>query len=339
MTADTLVPMRLPRASLLVLLAFTPLLTAVTPGVAAAQTVPIESVGERALGMGGAFVAVADDATAVAWNPAGLATGRLAGMTIGWHQLQLGNQDAAPAAGARRQRTTLTSFGTLPLGLSLGTIDVSEIVATSDGSLETRTFRANVWGVSLLQTVFPDVVVGGTVKLIRGGQAVEAVGAPTAGDALSSASDADVDRHTTMDFDLSAMANAPKLRIGLLLKNLRSPQFREGNDAGRPLKRQGRLGVAFLPADGVTLAMDLDLNTVDLMGGLRRMCAVGGEAALGSRLSVRSGIRWSVKGAHDPIGSLGASVRLSRAIWIDGHYAGGNTDEAREMGVALRMGI
>src|SRR4051812_17369180 len=34
-----------------------------------------ESVGIRAQGLGGAFVAVADDATAVWWNPAGLATG------------------------------------------------------------------------------------------------------------------------------------------------------------------------------------------------------------------------------------------------------------------------
>src|SRR5260221_7138725 len=34
-----------------------------------------ESVGIRAQGMGGAFVAVADDATATWWNPAGLAGG------------------------------------------------------------------------------------------------------------------------------------------------------------------------------------------------------------------------------------------------------------------------
>src|SRR5688572_18945412 len=32
-------------------------------------------VGSRAEGMGGAFVAVADDASAVYWNPAGIATG------------------------------------------------------------------------------------------------------------------------------------------------------------------------------------------------------------------------------------------------------------------------
>src|SRR2546425_9689270 len=34
-----------------------------------------EDIGVRAQGMAGAFVAVADDATALWWNPAGLATG------------------------------------------------------------------------------------------------------------------------------------------------------------------------------------------------------------------------------------------------------------------------
>ena len=47
-----------------------PLLTSVP---ASAQT--FETVGTQAAGMGGAFVAVADDATAVYWNPAGLALG------------------------------------------------------------------------------------------------------------------------------------------------------------------------------------------------------------------------------------------------------------------------
>src|SRR5689334_1293811 len=44
------------------------------PRGASAQEVA-ETVGSRALGMGGAFVAVSDDAMAVYWNPAGLASG------------------------------------------------------------------------------------------------------------------------------------------------------------------------------------------------------------------------------------------------------------------------
>src|SRR6185295_7753187 len=55
-------------------------------GTAAAQ--PFEAFGERALGMGGAFVAVANDSTATWWNPAGLASGSLvevgSGRAAGW---------------------------------------------------------------------------------------------------------------------------------------------------------------------------------------------------------------------------------------------------------------
>ncbi|MCD4690557.1 type IX secretion system membrane protein PorP/SprF [bacterium] len=43
------------------------------PAAASANFVEME-VGARAMGMGGAFVAVADDVTALHWNPAGLAT-------------------------------------------------------------------------------------------------------------------------------------------------------------------------------------------------------------------------------------------------------------------------
>src|SRR5215831_18017258 len=75
------------------------LLTAIAalalPTPARAQLV-FESVGMRALGMAGAFVAVADDATATFWNPAGLPSGGPAGMTLEWNRFQTGNQKAPP---------------------------------------------------------------------------------------------------------------------------------------------------------------------------------------------------------------------------------------------------
>jgi len=48
-------------------------LAVLLPAVALANFVEVET-GARAMGMGGAFVAVADDVTALHWNPAGLAT-------------------------------------------------------------------------------------------------------------------------------------------------------------------------------------------------------------------------------------------------------------------------
>src|SRR5580704_10948566 len=53
------------------------LLSLVLFGVIApsARAQEYEAIGIRAQGMGGAFVAVADDATASWWNPAGLASG------------------------------------------------------------------------------------------------------------------------------------------------------------------------------------------------------------------------------------------------------------------------
>ena len=65
--------MRIPPAAVLAcLLAF--------PVQARAQS--LDAVGTRAQGMGGAFVGIADDASAVYWNPAGLAGGAYFSLVI-----------------------------------------------------------------------------------------------------------------------------------------------------------------------------------------------------------------------------------------------------------------
>src|SRR6266567_3031969 len=57
------------------LLAFVSFVSFVLIGAPRASAQSFESIGIRAQGMGGAYVAVADDATTTWWNPAGLATG------------------------------------------------------------------------------------------------------------------------------------------------------------------------------------------------------------------------------------------------------------------------
>src|SRR4029079_4464737 len=165
---------------------------------------------------------------------------------------------------------SLTSVGTMPLGVSFQTITVTEVSASG---AEVKVFRAKQYGVSILQSVLPGLVVGSTIRLIRGAQEAGPVGGPTLGDAFSSGDQLARDRKTAVDLDVAVMATAPKLRVGLILKNLQPPHFDSTPESSSPLPRQGRIGLAFLPRDGLTLAMDLDLNTVDLTGGLRQECA------------------------------------------------------------------
>lgn len=71
---------------------------------AVASGIYSEGIGARALGMGGAFVAVADDSTAVFWNPAGLVQLQGRGVNLGLYSMSTwmkhGNGHGAHNAGA-----------------------------------------------------------------------------------------------------------------------------------------------------------------------------------------------------------------------------------------------
>src|SRR4029453_16580011 len=72
----------------------------------------VEVFGVRAQGMAGAFVAVADDATAAYWNPAGLGTGDFVSLALER------SHGSFPAGGgvAPALRTGAVLIGTPPLG-------------------------------------------------------------------------------------------------------------------------------------------------------------------------------------------------------------------------------
>jgi hypothetical protein len=276
----------------------------VAPNLAFAQT-QMESVGSRAQGMAGAFVAVADDATAPYWNPAGPATAGPAGAVFDWTKFQESNR-----------RSFFGSVGAWPLGFS-----VQDQAAVVGG----ERFETRQYGLNLLQTIVEGLVVGANLKWVRGGVAPDGT---------------DVSHSNAFDLDAGVMVDMQRVRVGLTAKNLRQASFERTSGSDVSLARQIRAGLAILPRDGVTLAVDLDLDTADLWDGPRRVLAMGGETRLTGRLMGRAGVRWNFEDDdRRPAYSAGGSVRLSTSTWLDAHVTYRADTRERAFGAALRAGF
>jgi hypothetical protein len=330
---------------------------------AAAQV--FEAVGERALGMGGAFVGVADDATATYWNPAGLATGRTFDTCVGRARAEGfpadGPSGAPPAEGSRASSFCL---GVPSLGVSyytvLGTAVDRPISPTAvvpgdrqdlrPGEVRLSRLSTRQAGLTLVQSVLPHVVVGATLKYVRG---TAAVGQGAAGASASSLLDAadglDGPTEGAFDADVGLMVSLGPLRLGATVKNLREPGFEADDGTVLRLTRQARVGVALRPGgeallhasqDGWILAVDMDVTRTPTVAGDRRMAAAGVERwLLGHRLGLRGGVRADTVGAARAVATAGLSVGLRASTLLEAHVVGGRREGDRGWGVGVRAGF
>jgi hypothetical protein len=318
--------------------------TAFAAGVLAGTALPAnaqiyETVGTRAQGMGGAFVAVADDATATWWNPAGLATGAYFSSVI-----ERGRTtepaDARPGGPAWRGDTSAYAVVFPALGLSYYRLRISEIApaaSTGDaapdrqdqGTIGTglRSWATSQFGMSVGQSLGNHLVIASTLKLVRGGLALSS-GSP-AGDSLDAAADLDVSMETEADLDLGAMASFGRTRLGLAMKHARQPAFGEG--ANRlVLRRQVRAGVAFVARGTVTVAVDADLSKTPTAFGDARHVAAGAEAwLLRRRIGLRGGVSVNTVAETSASTSTGLSLAVRPSTFVDAALTVGS-DRSRE---------
>jgi hypothetical protein len=284
-----------------------------------------ESVGIRAQGMAGAFVAVADDATASWWNPAGLAT-------------SLSFADFIVEAGQGGDRGVALGFPSL--GLSYYRLHISQIQPSGStgppgssrqdlgaigiGVPVLRTFELDQVGATIGQSLGSHLVVASTLKLMH------------------------ASADTRADLDLGAMAAFGPVRLGLSVRNVSSPTFGTAGSADGVIDvaRRARAGVAVsAPARGrldrLTVAFDADLTKAPVDGRDERHIAGGAEAwMLGSRVGLRAGIGANLSVPTGDSGSyraFGISVSPYQRLYLDGALTRGPGATRDRWGLDLRV--
>jgi hypothetical protein len=317
-----------------------------------AHAQPSDAVGIRAQGMAGAFTAVANDATATWWNPAGLAAGPFFNAILeSSGRRQPVDVDATPAW---RLGSRGISVAYPALGLSYYRLQINEIrpVTSTDEAAPGRQDRGTVpvrlrsmilnqYGATVGQSVGEHFVLASTLKLTTGHAASSEV-LPRSSASFDLAERLEARRETHSGLDLGAMARFGGITIGVAARDLTEPAFGIGDDQFT-LQRRIRAGIAYgsahgRGADGVTVAADVDLTSATTATGDERRLAAGAEMwQLSRRLGLRGGIGLDTIGDARPSGSAGASIALRSGTYVDAEITVGADETRRGWGAALRV--
>jgi F plasmid transfer operon protein TraF len=196
------------------------------------------------------------------------------------------------------------------------------------------------FGATVGQSIGAHLVVGSTMKLVRG--AVASAAGTAGGASLDQAADLEGDTQTHLDVDIGAMAKVGVVRAGVVVKNVRQPAFGAGDDR-LELSRRARAGVAVaLGGHGatgpLTVAFDADLTRTPTATGDQRHIAGGAEGWLfGRSLGLRGGVSANTIGDARPTAGGGVSLALRSGTYVDGQATFGSDRERRGWGLALRL--
>lgn len=314
------------------------------PALGTAQT--FDTVGTRAAGMGGAFVAVADDASAAYWNPGGFAAGNLFTMVVDRSTVEVnpGGPD-----GAASRSGLLVSLGMPALGLSYYRLHSTTLTPqAADGSddieaiglakVRLDSLITHHSGATLVQSIGRGVAVGATLKLVRGSAASTVAPDVDRGRLLSNASELGAKGTSKFDADIGLMAALGTVKIGLTVRNLTEPDFAtsSGNHA-LSLRRLARAGVALTVHEGWAVAADLDLTREPTPSGPVRTFAAGTEGRIGRKAFVRGGLRLTTVDRRGAAVSAGVSYPVMGPILVDAHLTAGSAQAQRGWGISARL--
>lgn len=316
-----------------------------------------ETVGTRAQGMGGAFVAVADDAMASWWNPAG--HGSVYFSTVFERSTMTEPADPAPAGPAWRGDARAFAVSFPAIGLSYYRLRISETAPRTSvqpgeraggadpgtSGVVLRSLATSQYGATISQSLGAHLIIGSTLKLVRAGVTTATSG--PGDDSLDEAANLDVPVETRGDFDIGVMAAIDRVRLGVSVKHVHEPAFGDGDDRF-VVARQARAGFVFSTAefsteprgtaDSLTVAVDADLTRTATVFGDARHVAAGIEVSLLERhLALRGGASTNTVGDGGSSASAGLTVGLLTGVYLDGAVTFGSDRSRKGWAIGLRL--
>ena len=236
----------------------------------------------RARAMGGAFVALSDDETAIFTNPAGLADQASIGVygsyvdLFGYPYFDLGSLSAVMP----------TSYGTVGFGARMlkvkqGEVDLSKEYTITLGQ-----------GFSLMKDVHSSLAFGYSANLY--GLSFDA----------PSVSGEDLGSANTVGFDVGVLGTLRgRTRFGFFMKNINNPKLGETDTEDLP--QWFTTGVAYSPYGGVTTSLELQKQDDEDL----RAC-FGVESEITDYLTLRAGLQNNPNRVSAGFGAMWQSIRI-----------------------------
>ena len=236
----------------------------------------------RARAMGGAFVAISDDETAIFTNPAGLADQASIGVygsyvdLFGYDYFDLGSLSAVMP----------TSYGTVGLGVRMLKVQHNDV------DLEKEYTVSLGQGFSLMKDIHSSLAFGYAANLY--GLSFEAPS--VSGDDLGSAN--------TVGFDVGVLGTLRgRTSFGFFMKNINNPKLGETDTEDLP--QWFTAGVAYSPYGNVNTSLELQKQDDEDL----RAC-FGVEAEVTDFLDVRAGLQNNPNRVSVGFGASWEAVRI-----------------------------
>ncbi len=281
-------------------------------GDSGAQSLKI-GIGARAIGMGESFVALADDADAIYWNPGGLGQIEKKEISMMYNQWFEGIKQGY--VGYVHPLGNIGTFGGAVSYLIVGDMDRTEIDSDGDDVPTSQTFGAN--------DMFVTLSYGRKIKMLDVGVSLKYITEKIEDESATA---------FAVDLGFLYATPVPKLNVGLSVQNLGTKiKFISESDL---LPLNFKLGASYkmLEKDALALALDVNIpneGNVNVHAGaeyllfdmiaLRAGYKTTTIEGLGALSGLSAGCGFAFKGygidyAWVPYGDLGSTHRVSLAI-------------------------